>query len=99
MYIYIYIQTPISRLQGNCQPKTTVYSQTSKKSQLKYNTKDSHQTTRGETREEGKKKEQQKQIQTVNKMAIKAYISILTFNVNGLNAPTKRHRPAEWIQK
>ena len=27
------------------------------------------------------------------------YISIITLNVNGLNAPTKRHRPAEWIQK
>ena len=26
-------------------------------------------------------------------------ISISTLNVNGLNAPTKRHRLAEWIQK
>ena len=26
------------------------------------------------------------------------YISIITLNVNGLNAPTKRHRLAEWIQ-
>ena len=32
-------------------------------------------------------------------MAIGTYISIITFNVNGLNAPTKRHRLAEWIQK
>ena len=32
-------------------------------------------------------------------MAIEAYISIITLNVNGLNAPTKRHRVAEWIQK
>ena len=32
-------------------------------------------------------------------MAIGAYISIITLNVNGLNAPTKRHRVAEWIQK
>ena len=31
------------------------------------------------------------------KMAIEAYISIITLNVNGLNAPTKRHRLAEWI--
>ena len=31
-------------------------------------------------------------------MAIGTYISI-TLNVNGLNAPTKRHRLAEWIQK
>ena len=41
-------------------------------------------------------------------MAIGTYISIITLNVNRLNAPTKRHRKtkdktqktqAEWIQK
>ena len=32
-------------------------------------------------------------------MAIGTYISIIALNVNGLNAPTKRHRLAEWIQK
>ena len=32
-------------------------------------------------------------------MAIVTYISIITLNVNGLNAPTKRHSLAEWIQK
>ena len=33
------------------------------------------------------------------KIAIGTYISIITLNVNGLNAPTKRHRLVEWIQK
>ena len=28
-----------------------------------------------------------------------SYLSIITLNVNGLNAPTKRERLAEWIQK
>ena len=32
-------------------------------------------------------------------MVIVTYISIITLNVNGFNAPTKRHRLAEWIQK
>ena len=32
-------------------------------------------------------------------MARGTYISITTLNVNGLNAVTKRHRMAEWIQK
>ena len=32
-------------------------------------------------------------------MVIGTYISIITLNVNGLNAPTKSHRLAEWIQK
>ena len=35
----------------------------------------------------------------IKKMALGTYISIITLNVNGLNAPTKRHRLAEWIQK
>ena len=32
-------------------------------------------------------------------MVIGTYISIITLNVNGLKAPTKKHRPTEWIQK
>ena len=32
-------------------------------------------------------------------MVIGTYILIITLNVNGLNAPTKRHGLAEWIQK
>ena len=32
-------------------------------------------------------------------MVIGTYISTITLNVNRLNAPTKRHRPDEWIQK
>ena len=32
-------------------------------------------------------------------MAMGSYLSIITLNVNGLNAPNKRQRLAEWIQK
>ena len=32
-------------------------------------------------------------------MATGSYLSIITLNVNGLNAPTKRQRLPEWIQK
>ena len=32
-------------------------------------------------------------------MVIGTYISIITTNLNGFNAPTKSHRLAEWIQK
>ena len=39
------------------------------------------------TREE---KDIQNQSQTIKKMAIGTYISIITLNVNGLNSPTKR---------
>ena len=33
------------------------------------------------------------------KMATNSYLSIITLNVNGLNAPIKRHRGPDWIQK
>ena len=36
---------------------------------------------------------------TIKVMVIRTYITIITLNVNGLNAPTKRHRMAECIQK
>ena len=32
-------------------------------------------------------------------MAMGSYLSIITLNINGLNAPTKRQRLAEWIQE
>ena len=32
-------------------------------------------------------------------MAIGAYISIITLNINALNVPTKGHWLAEWLQK
>ena len=32
-------------------------------------------------------------------MAMNKYLSIITLNVNGLNAPIKRHKIAEWIRK
>ena len=48
--------------------------------------------------QENQKKKKHLQNQP-KKMAIGTYISIITLNVNGLSAPTKRHRLAEWIQK
>ena len=59
-----------------------------KKKQFKHNTKDSHQNTRERTKEEGRKKDKKKP-ETINKMAIRTYISIINLNVNGLNTPTK----------
>ena len=32
-------------------------------------------------------------------MAIGTYVWIITLSINGLNAPAKRHRLAEWIKK
>ena len=46
-----------------------------------------------------KKKYLQNEPQTIKKMTIGTYISIITLNVNQLSAPSKRHRLVEWIQK
>ena len=46
-----------------------------------------------------KKKDLQNQLQTIKKMAIGTYMSVIILNINGLKAPTKRHSLAEWIQK
>ena len=32
-------------------------------------------------------------------MATGSYLSVITLNINGLNAPNKRQRLAKWIQK
>ena len=53
--------------------------------------------SRKETEE--KEKTYKSKTKTIKKMAIGTYISIITLNVSGLNAPTKRHSLAEWIQK
>ena len=50
----------------------------------------------GKTREE---KDLKNKPITIKKMVIRTYISIITLNVNGLNAPNKRHRLGDWIQK
>ena len=45
------------------------------------------------------KKKKKKKTQTIKKMPIGSYASIITLNVNELNAPTKRYRLIEWIQE
>ena len=52
--------------------------------------------------QENKRRKEQKTYKnnpkTINKMAIKTYISIIPLNVNGLNTPIKTYTVAEWIQ-
>ena len=47
-----------------------------------------------------KRKEKSERENTgTKKMAMNKYISVITLNINGLNAPIKRHTIAEWIRK
>ena len=64
----------------------------------KHNTKESHQIT-SEQKRKGRKGPTKTKFKTINKTAIRTYISIITLNENRLNAPSKRHRLTEWIQK
>ena len=45
-----------------------------------------------------KRNEQKRTTKTINKMAVSTYLSIITLNINELNAPIKRHSMAEGIQ-
>ena len=73
----------------------TLHSQKLKRWGHKHKTKGNHTT---------KKKKRIKEKHRINwitrfKMAINTYLSIITLNVNGLNAAIKRHRVADWIKK
>ena len=52
-----------------------------------------------QSRNTAEEKDLQNHTQTVKKMAKGTYVLIITFHVSGLNAPTKRQRLTEWIQK
>ena len=54
---------------------------------------------REQEKKKGTEKSYKSNQKTNNKMAISAYLPIITLNVNGLNAPIKRHRVVEWIKK
>ena len=63
---------------------------------LKIVVKPQEKRTRGKRKKKDQQKTNPKQWIT---MAIRIYLSIITLSVNGPNAPTKRQRLAEWIQK
>lgn len=76
--------------------KHTVDSQEPKRKKYKHNTKGNNQTTKEKT-----KRKEQRNTKSVGKIKIKmvmnTYLSMITLNVNELNAPSKRHRMAGWI--
>ena len=50
-------------------------------------------------KKERNKGETKNQLENKVKMVIKMYLSVIDLNVNGLNAPIKRQRKANWIKK
>ena len=79
---------------ANTNQNQTIHSQKLKRRGHKHKIKGNHPTK--------KRKEQRRNRinwKTRFKMAINTYLSIITLNVNRLNAPIKRHRVADWIEK
>ena len=66
-----------------------------KKKRHKHKIKGNHPTTK----KKGTKEKHRINWKTRFKMAINTYLSIITLNVNGLNAPIERHNVADWIKK
>ena len=50
-------------------------------------------------REKEEKRPTKTNSKQLTETAIRTYIAIITLNENRLNAPSKRHRLTEWIQK
>ena len=72
-----------------------LHSQNLKRKVLKHKINGNHPTKK----RKGRKEKHKINWKTRFKMAINMYLSIITLNVNGLNAPIKRHRVADWIKK
>ena len=47
----------------------------------------------------GRKREREREEHRYKESVMNKYLSIITLNVNGLNAPIKRQRIAEWIRQ
>ena len=95
-----YIQVAIYKPHGNPKPQIyNRYTHTQKRKRSKHNTKDSHQITWEERKRRNKQKNYKNNQKTINKMVVSTYLSIITVNVNGLNALLKRRRVTEWIHK
>ena len=74
--------------------KSKIDTHTNKKKQPKHNTKDSHQTTTEQEKKtktkRRRKKTKKNKFTTINKMAVRTHIPIITLNINGLNKCTNQ---------
>ena len=55
--------------------------------------------SREETKKIGTEKNNKNDQKNINKITVRTYILIITLDVNGPNAPIKRHRVVKWIKK
>ena len=79
--------------------KHTIGSQKPKRREHKHTTKKIIKPQKEKQKMKGTRKKYKINGKTRFKMAIHTYLSVITLNVNGLNAPIKRHRVADWIKR
>ena len=86
---------------GKCKPKNYNRYTQEKKRKSDQNTTLKMVTKPQEKRknDEEKEKTYKNKPKTIKNMLIRMYILIITLKINWLNAPTKRHELAEWIEK
>ena len=92
IYIDCYIKT-LWELQTKKIYNTYIHKQ--KKKESKHNTK----VIKSQVNKRGKEEKRPTNSKQLTKTAIRTYIAIITLSENRLNAPSKRHRLTEWIQK
>ena len=85
----------------NTNQKHSIDSQKPKRTEHKhtYKRNSSNQKGKAKIKKKGTKKKQIITWKTRFKKAINTYLSIITLNVSGLNAPMERYRVADWIRK
>ena len=80
--------------------KWVIDTQMTKRKESNWITKESQKTIkRTQQEKKGSEKNYKKNNKISNKMTINTYLSVMTQNVSGLNAPNKRQSGMQWIKK
>ena len=86
-------------LYGDHKAKSVIDAQTIKRKEGKHFSLEDHHSQRKTARGAVGNRGPQESQQTINKIEISTYLSVITFKVSGLNSPIKKHRVAEEIEK
>ena len=92
MYMYILLY---QNLTVTVNEKSIIDTHANKKKESKQNIKERQQITKGENERGKEEKTYKNNYKTINKLVIRTYILIITLNIDGLNAPAKRHTLVE----
>ena len=75
------------------------FSRQKKSKRIQFHQTSSARDAKGTALRKGRKRLREREEYRYEKIIMNEYLSLITLNINGLNAPIKRHRIAEWIRK